>query len=154
MCLHITQLSRGRTSLNPGNLPPESEFLATSITHAPSIIQNERKRDWMIHYLVHCCCCLVDRSCPTLLLPRILYPSGSSLPWDFPGKDHWSGFHSLLQGIFPLRLQTHVSCIVTTPSRWAIREGLPCISPIKQIFWAPTLCQEPCSILVCKMIIS
>ena len=55
---HITQLSRGRTSLNPGNLLPESEFLATSITHAPSIILNERKHEWMIHCLVHCCCFL------------------------------------------------------------------------------------------------
>ena len=98
---HTTQLSRGRTSLNPGNLPPESEFLATSITHAPAIILNDRKREWMIHYLDHCCCCLVDRSRPALLLLRTLYPSGSSFHGISQARITGVAFHSLLQGIFP-----------------------------------------------------
>ena len=97
----ITQLSRDRTSLNPGNLPSESEFLATSITHAPSIILNERKHEWMIHHLVHCCCFLVDRSCPTFLLPRTVYPPGSSFHGISQARITGVGFHSLLQGIFP-----------------------------------------------------
>ena len=44
------------------------------------------------------CCCLVIKSCPTLLT------STSDLnlcPWDFPGRVGWSGLHLLLQGIFP-----------------------------------------------------
>ena len=38
-------------------------------------------------------------------------PTRLLCPWDFPGKSTGVGCHFLLQGIFPLRDQTHISCI-------------------------------------------
>ena len=46
------------------------------------------------------CCCLVVKSCPTLLWPHGLQPTSLPCPWDFPGKNG-VGCHALLQGIFP-----------------------------------------------------
>ena len=48
-----------------------------------------------------CCCCLVAKSCPTLLWPHGLQSSRLLRPWDSPGKDTGVGSQSLLQGIFP-----------------------------------------------------
>ena len=46
-------------------------------------------------------CCLVARSCPTLLQPGGLQPAGLLCPQGFPGKNTGVSCHSLLQGIFP-----------------------------------------------------
>ena len=54
----------------------------------------------------HCYCCLVAKSCPTLLRPHGLQPARLLCSWDFLGKNIWSGLPFLLQGIF----LTHVSC--------------------------------------------
>ena len=46
------------------------------------------------------CCCLVAKSCPTVLRLHDLWPIRLLCPWDFPGKNTGVGCHSLLQGIF------------------------------------------------------
>ena len=46
-------------------------------------------------------CCLVAKSCPTLLWPHGLYPASLLCLWDFPGKKTGGGCHFLLQRIFP-----------------------------------------------------
>ena len=47
----------------------------------------------------NCYCCLVAKSCLTLLRPRGLYLSWFCCPWDFPGKNAGVGCHFLLQWI-------------------------------------------------------
>ena len=47
------------------------------------------------------CCCLVAKSCPTLLRPHGLYPASLLCLWDFPGKKTGGGCHFILQRIFP-----------------------------------------------------
>ena len=51
-------------------------------------------------------CCLVDKSCLTLLQPRGLQPARLLCPWDFLGKNTGVGCHFLLQGIFKPRDRT------------------------------------------------
>ena len=46
-------------------------------------------------------CCLVDQLRPTLCDPMGCRPPGSSVQWDFPGKDTGVGCYFLFQGIFP-----------------------------------------------------
>ena len=48
-----------------------------------------------------CCCCLVAKSCLTLLWPPGLSPTRFLCPWDFPGTDTGVDSHFLLQGIVP-----------------------------------------------------
>ena len=61
---------------------------------------------------------------PNSLWPHGLQPTRLLCPWDFPGKDTGVGGHFLLQGIFPPRDRTRVSC---TAGRfftdWATREA-------------------------------
>ena len=45
-------------------------------------------------------CCLVTKSCPTLLWPHGLQPTRLPCPWDFSGKNTGVGCPILLQGIF------------------------------------------------------
>ena len=57
----------------------------------------------MAHWLwglLNCCCCLVAKSCPTLLQPLGLYPARHLCPLHFPGKNTREGCCFLLQGIF------------------------------------------------------
>ena len=46
------------------------------------------------------CCCLVTKSCPTLLQSHGLQPARLLSLWDFPEKNIGVGCHLLLQGIF------------------------------------------------------
>ena len=46
------------------------------------------------------CCCLVTKSCLTLLWPHGLQPIRLLSPWDFSGKNSGASWHFLLQGIF------------------------------------------------------
>ena len=48
-------------------------------------------------------CVSVAQSCLTLCDPMGCSPPGSSVQWDFPGKNTGVGCHSLLQGIFPTK---------------------------------------------------
>ena len=52
------------------------------------------------HVFRFCCCCLVPKSCPTLLQLHGLWPTRLLCPRDFPGKNTGMGSHFLLQGIF------------------------------------------------------
>ena len=45
-------------------------------------------------------CCLVAKSCLSLLQPHRLKSTRLLCPWDFPGKNTGVGCHLLLQGIF------------------------------------------------------
>ena len=47
------------------------------------------------------CCCLVAKSCATLLRPHGWYTTRHLCSWDFPGKNTGVGYHFLLQRIFP-----------------------------------------------------
>ena len=58
-----------------------------------------------------CCCCLVTKSCPTLLWPHGRYPARLLYPWDFPGKNTGVGCHFLSRGSSPSRDWTHISSI-------------------------------------------
>ena len=65
-------------------------------------------------------CCLVTKSCLTLLIPHGLQPARLLCPWDSPGKNTGVGSHSLLQRIF----QTQASCIARRFfTVWAAREA-------------------------------
>ena len=61
----------------------------------------------------HCivCMCSVSKLCPTLSKPMDCGRLGFLCPWDFPGKNTRVGCHFLLQGIFPPRDRTCVSCV-------------------------------------------
>ena len=48
-------------------------------------------------------CCLVVKSCPSLLQPHGLEPARLLCPWNSPGKNIGVGCHFLLQGIFPTK---------------------------------------------------
>ena len=50
--------------------------------------------------LIICRCCLVTKSCLTLLGPHGLWPTKFLCPWDFLGKNTGVGCQFLLQGIF------------------------------------------------------
>ena len=63
----------GKTHSNPESMTPELVFLP---------------------------CCLVAKSCPTLLQPHGLQPARLLHPWDFPDKNTGVGCHFLLPGIF------------------------------------------------------
>ena len=65
----------------------ESPYFLQPLSPNVNILYNHR---------TFCCfCCLVAKSCPTLLWPTRLL-----CPWDFPGKNTGVGCHLLLQGIF------------------------------------------------------
>ena len=53
--------------------------------------------------LLGCCydyCCLITKSCPTVLWPHGLQSARLLCPWNSPGKNTGMGSYSLLQGIF------------------------------------------------------
>ena len=58
-----------------------------------------------------CMCAKWLQPCPTLCNPMGCSPPGPSCPWDSPGKNVRVGCHALLQGVFPTRDQTGISCI-------------------------------------------
>ena len=69
-------------------------------------------------------CCLVVKSCPTLLRPHGLYPTWVFCPWDFPGKNTGVSCHFLLRGIFLTQDRAWVSCIGRgILYHWATREA-------------------------------
>ena len=57
----------------------------------------------MFKHLSGCLSGVVAQSCPTLLRPHGLQPSRLLCPLNSPGKNTGVGYHSLLQGIFPLQ---------------------------------------------------
>ena len=57
-------------------------------------------------------CCLDAKLCRTLMWLHGLQPARLPCPWGSPGKNTGVGCHFFLQGIFPTKNQTHVSCTV------------------------------------------
>ena len=55
-------------------------------------------------------CVLGARPCPTVCHPVDHSPPGSPVHGDSPGKNTGAGCHALLEGVFPPRDQTPVSC--------------------------------------------
>ena len=65
-----------------------------SCSHTPSVMEGTPEA-----FHLEMCCCLITKSCLTLLQPHGLL--GFLCPWDFPGKNTGVGCHFLFQGIFP-----------------------------------------------------
>ena len=59
------------------------------------------------------CCCLVAKSCLTLLRPHRLQPIRLLCPWDFSGKNTEVGCHFLLQGNLPNTVIRHRQILST-----------------------------------------
>ena len=85
----------------------------SEIVYAQKYVNNKKQDKFFIHsYLIHlmkskilnctCHCCLVSKSCLTLLQPHELQPARLLSLWDFVGKNSGVGCLFLLQGIFPL----------------------------------------------------
>ena len=55
---------------------------------------------------VHTSCCLVLKSCPTLLQSHRLQPAGLLCPWGFPSKNAGVGCHFLFQELLLTRSST------------------------------------------------
>ena len=71
------------------------------------------------------CCCLVAKSCPTLLRPHGLYPASILCLWDFPGKKTGGVAISFSRGSSQPRDQTWVSWFGRwILYHWATREAL------------------------------
>ena len=74
---------------------------------------------------------LVAQSCLTLCDPMDYSPSGSSLSMGFSRQEYWSGFHSLLPGIFPTqRLNLSLLCLLFC--RWILHHLSHQESQLKQ----------------------
>ena len=70
-------------------------------------------------------CCLVTKSCPTLLQTHGLKLARCFCPWDFPGKNTGVGCHFLLQGIFLTQESNlHLLNCRWILSHWGTREAL------------------------------
>ena len=70
-------------------------------------------------------CCLVAKSCPTLLRLHGLYPARLLCAWDSSGKNTGVGFHAPLQGIFPTQeLNLHLLHCSWVLYHWGTREAL------------------------------
>ena len=65
-----------------------------------SFDQDKGMSQWGLEGGCYYCCCLVSKSCPTLLRPHRLWPTKLHCLWDFPGKNTGVGCHFLLQRIF------------------------------------------------------
>ena len=102
---------------------PRSQFFTSggqSIGTSVSIsVLPVNTQDWN-----QCMCIIVSNS----LRPHALWPTGILCPWESPSKNDGVGCYFLLQGIFPTRDQTWVSCVSCIAGRffntWAPGEAL------------------------------
>ena len=69
-----------------------------------------KKKELLFHYHRTLHVCML--SCPTLRDPMDGSLTGPSVH-GFSRQEHWSGCHSLLQGIFPTRDRTHDPCCIS-----------------------------------------
>ena len=83
---------------------------------------------------------LVAKPCLTLFRLHGLKPSRFLCPWDFPGKNTGVGCHLFLQGIFPTRDWTCVSCI----DRWILYHWATREAPLCMLAKLPQLCLTLC----------
>ena len=90
-------------------------------------------------------CCLIAKSCLTLCNPVDCSLSGFS-PWNFSDKNTGAVCHLFLQGIFPIRDWSHVSCISRQIlCRWATREACLCRGIYALVF----MCVYASRIFIC-----
>ena len=90
-------------------------------------------------------CCLIAKSCLTLCNPVDCSLSGFS-PWNFSDKNTGAVCHLFLQGIFPIRDWSHVSCISRQILyRWATREACLCRGIYALVF----MCVYASRIFIC-----
>ena len=78
-----------------------SVWASISFTYLKMFIYWVTIRGWHSSRFWGCCCCLVIKSCLTVLQPHGVQPSRLLRPWDFTGKNSGMGCRFLLQGIFP-----------------------------------------------------
>lgn len=57
---------------------------------------------WVIFYIL---CLDAKKSCWIFCMLTVVAPPGSSVPWDFPGREYWSGLLFHAQEIFPTKNQ-------------------------------------------------
>ena len=80
---------------------------------------------WVIYSVTYGCCCLVGKSCPTLLDPMDSSPPGSSVHGIFQARILERVAISFSRGTSLPRDQTWVSCFGRKiPYYWARREAL------------------------------
>ena len=88
---------------------------------------------------MNCCCCLVTKLCPTLLLPHGLQPASLLCSWDFPGKNTGVSCHFLLQELFltwgsnPLLLHWQAGFFLPLSHQGALMEWIT--SPQRSMCW-------------------
>ena len=80
------------------------------------------------------CCCLVSKTCPTLLHSHGLWPARLLCPRDSPGKKTGVGWHFLLQEIF-LTQGSNLSLLIGRQIlyHWATKEACLSITGIKYL---------------------
>ena len=85
-------------------LPP------TGINNVVITLSNWRKQDPDCGYRGLCVCVCARLSCIQLFVTPWTVPTRLLHPWKFPRQEYWSGFHFLLQGIFPT--QGSILCLL------------------------------------------
>ena len=98
---------------SPGDLPhPRIESKSPELQTVSCVQSPELQQ--ILYQLNHqgnqsCCCCLLTKSCLTLLQSYELYPARLLCSCDFPGKNTRVGCHLFLQRIFPTQgLKLHL----------------------------------------------
>ena len=95
------QGNKNRTTIFPSNLT--SRY----------ICKGNRTTTLKRYQFFHVCCCAVCSVMPTLCDPVDCSPPGSSVPWNFSGKNTGAGCHFLLQEIFLIQgVNPHLLCLL------------------------------------------
>ena len=93
----------------PGGLPDPGIELTSFMSPALAGGFFTTSATWEVHY--NACMCVSHSVVSSSLWLRGLGPPSLLCPWDSPGKNTGVDCHALLQGIFPTRDWTQVSCI-------------------------------------------
>ena len=99
----INQTSRNLLDEKTKNSRDKYGFKQSSVQDLKTVISTVISTQFFsfhFSFLILFCCCLVAKSCPTLLQPHELQPTRLFCSWNFPGKNTGVGYHFLLQGIF------------------------------------------------------
>ena len=94
-CKRVTALCLDSPSMSWGHWKDDSTLL--------SYIYCNLLKITVLHCLlpkIWSCCCLVSKSCLTLMQSHGPLPTWFLCPWDFPDKNTRVGCHFLLQGVF------------------------------------------------------
>ena len=95
----------------------------TFVWHREALGEGVEGKEWKFPTTFFCC--LVAKSCPTLLQHHRLQSARLLCPWDYPGKNTGVCRHFLFQGNFPTQgLNLHLLHCRWTIYHWAPREAL------------------------------